>query len=84
MQMKMAFLILIGAVFIVSIFFGFLIWRQTIKFEKKAFVAKEKLHQEIANASEHATNAAISINEVALRLQDKSMELTNLLTRFEL
>ena len=48
MQMKMAFLILIGAVFIVSIFFGFLIWRQTIKFEKKAFVAKEKLHQEIA------------------------------------
>ncbi|HZJ84784.1 MAG TPA: hypothetical protein VFD02_04420, partial [Syntrophomonadaceae bacterium] len=45
--MKTAFLILIGSVLIVGIVFGILIWRQTIKFEKKAFAAKMSLDKEI-------------------------------------
>lgn len=46
-KMKTAFLILIGSVFLVGIVFGILIWRQTIKFEKKAFAAKIRLDKEI-------------------------------------
>ncbi|MEN6351481.1 MAG: hypothetical protein ABFD08_19075 [Syntrophomonas sp.] len=38
--MKTLFLILIVVVFIVTIVFGILIWRQTIKIEKKALEAK--------------------------------------------
>lgn len=39
--MKTGFLILIGIVLVGTIFFGFLIWRQTVKFEKKALIAKK-------------------------------------------
>jgi len=35
------YFILIGSVFILSILFAIIIWRQTIKFEKKALVAKK-------------------------------------------
>ncbi len=41
--MKIPFLILIGSVLIVTIIFAILIWRQSIKFEKKAQVAKQRL-----------------------------------------
>lgn len=40
--MKIGFLILIGVVLICSVFFGFVIWRQTLKFEKKARLAKQR------------------------------------------
>lgn len=40
--MKTGFLILIGVVLVCSILFGFLIWRQTVKFEKKAMAAKKR------------------------------------------
>ena len=35
------YFILIGSVFLFSILFAIIIWRQTIKFEKKALVAKQ-------------------------------------------
>lgn len=38
--MQKLYLILIAAVFLFSILFAVLIWRQTIKFEKKALAAK--------------------------------------------
>lgn len=38
----MAFHVLIGLVFILSIFFGILIWCQTIGFERKALVARKR------------------------------------------
>lgn len=40
--MKTGFLILMGIVLVCSILFGFLIWRQTVKFEKKAMAAKKR------------------------------------------
>ncbi len=45
--MKTAFLILIASVFVITILFGVLIWRQTVKFEKKALAAKNRLQEEI-------------------------------------
>ena len=39
--MQKLYFILIGSVFILSILFAIIIWRQTIKFEKKALVAKK-------------------------------------------
>lgn len=40
--MKQAFLLFIGFVFVTTIAFGILIWRQTIKFEKSALAAKRR------------------------------------------
>lgn len=53
--MKTAFLILIGSVFVVTIVFGILIWRQAIKFEKKALAAKKRQEQLIAEMEKEAT-----------------------------
>ncbi len=39
--MQKLYFILIGSVFLLSILFAIIIWRQTIKFEKKALVAKK-------------------------------------------
>lgn len=40
--MKTGFIILIGIVFIVTIIFGIIIWKQSVKFEKKALVLKQR------------------------------------------
>lgn len=40
--MQTGFIILIGIVLTVTIFFGIIIWRQTYKFEKKALVLKQR------------------------------------------
>lgn len=40
--MKIGFMILIAIVFIVTIIFGIIIWKQSIKFEKKALVLKQR------------------------------------------
>jgi predicted PurR-regulated permease PerM len=40
--MKTIFLIFVAAVFLITMIFGVLIWRQTIVFEKKALAAKQK------------------------------------------
>ena len=45
--MQTMFLILIGSVFILSITFAILIWRQLIKFEKKALAAKQRQKEHI-------------------------------------
>ena len=43
--MQKLYFILIGSVFILSILFAIIIWRQTIKFEKKALAAKQAKEQ---------------------------------------
>lgn len=40
--MQTKFLIFIAVVFIITIIFGVLIWRQTLVFEKKALAAKQR------------------------------------------
>ena len=40
--MQIEFIILIAIVFIVTIFFGIVIWKQSIKFENKALVLKQR------------------------------------------
>jgi len=40
--LRLSFLILIAIVFISTIFFAVIIWRQLIKFEKKALAAKRQ------------------------------------------
>jgi hypothetical protein len=40
--MKTIFLVFVAAVFLITMVFGVLIWRQTIVFEKKALAAKQK------------------------------------------
>ncbi|MGI5920575.1 MAG: hypothetical protein ACOX6I_02460 [Syntrophomonadaceae bacterium] len=40
--MQTIFLIFVAAVFLITIIFGVLIWRQTIIFERKALSAKHK------------------------------------------
>ena len=65
------YFILIGSVFIFSILFGIIIWRQTIKFEKKALVAKkakeEYLRQLMLEQEEEKRLAE-------LRLQEESQQ----------
>lgn len=41
-NMKTGFIILIAVAFIVTISFGIIIWRHSIKFEKKALVLKQR------------------------------------------
>lgn len=40
--MQAKFLIFIAVVFVITITFGILIWRQTLVFEKKALAAKQR------------------------------------------
>jgi predicted Holliday junction resolvase-like endonuclease len=40
--MQTIFLVFVAAVFLITMIFGVLIWRQTIVFEKKALSAKQK------------------------------------------
>ncbi|NLB51516.1 MAG: hypothetical protein GX808_01080 [Syntrophomonadaceae bacterium] len=40
--MRIGFMILIAIVFIVTIVFGIIIWKQSVKFEKKALVLKQR------------------------------------------
>ena len=69
--MQKLYFILIGSVFIFSILFGIIIWRQTIKFEKKALVAKkakeEYLRQLMLEQEEEKRLAE-------LRLQEESQQ----------
>lgn len=61
------YFILIGSVFILSILFAIIIWRQTIKFEKKALVAKkakeEYLNQLMLEQEEERRLAEIRLQE---------------------
>ncbi|HOQ08580.1 MAG TPA: hypothetical protein PLG09_00470 [Syntrophomonadaceae bacterium] len=50
--MKTGFLILIGIVLVCTIFFGILIWRQTVKFEKKALEAKKRKEEYLKKLEE--------------------------------
>lgn len=40
--METGFLVLIGIVFVVTIIFGIIIWKHSIKFEKKALILKQR------------------------------------------
>lgn len=73
--MQTAFLILIGIVFILSIFFAILIWRQTVKFEKKALAAKRRKEEymrqlELENEKEEAIRLASEKEQSAEELDD--------------
>lgn len=50
--MKTAFLILIGIVFVCTLFFATVIWRQTAKFEKKARIAKKQKEEYLLKLEE--------------------------------
>jgi len=50
--LKTGFLILIGIVLVCTIFFGILIWRQTVKFEKKALEAKKRKEEYLQKLEE--------------------------------
>lgn len=69
------YFILIGSVFILSILFAIIIWRQTIKFEKKALVAKqakeEYLKQLMLEQEEERRLAELRLQE---ELQQNSEE----------
>ncbi len=45
--MQTEFIILIAIVFIVTIFFGIVIWKQSIKFENKALILKQRKEEYI-------------------------------------
>jgi predicted Holliday junction resolvase-like endonuclease len=64
--LKTGFFILIGIVLICSIFFGIMIWRQTIKFEKKALEAKKQKEEYLQKLEEEQRLAqeASSTSEV--------------------
>jgi predicted PurR-regulated permease PerM len=50
--LKTAFLILIGIVFVCTIVFAIVIWRQTVKFEKKARIAKKQKEEYLLKLEE--------------------------------
>jgi predicted PurR-regulated permease PerM len=50
--LKTAFLILIGIVFVCTLFFAIVIWRQTVKFEKKARIAKKQKEEYLLKLEE--------------------------------
>lgn len=52
-----AFLVLISMVVLVSIVFGFIIWRHTISFEKKASIYKQRKDEYLKNLEEEARKA---------------------------
>jgi predicted Holliday junction resolvase-like endonuclease len=63
--LKTGFLILIGIVLICSIFFGIMIWRQTVKFEKKALQAKKQKEEYLRKLEEEQrlNQEALSANQ---------------------
>lgn len=65
--MQRFYLILIGSVLILSILFAILIWRQTVKVEKKAMIAKkakeEYLHQLMLEQEEERRLAELKLQE---------------------
>lgn len=73
--MQKLYFILIGSVFIISILFAIIIWRQTIKFEKKALAAKqakeEYLKQLMLEQEEERRLAELRLQE---ELQQKLQE----------
>ena len=66
--MQKLYFILIGSVFLLSILFAIIIWRQTIKFEKKALAAK-KAKEEYLNQLRLEQEKTRKIEE--LKLQDE-------------
>lgn len=56
--MPIAFLVLIGIVVIVTVFFGLVIWRQTIRFEKKAAVFKQRKEEYLKELEEEEARRA--------------------------
>lgn len=50
--LKTGFFILIGIVLVCTIFFGIMIWRQTVKFEKKALQAKKRKEEYLQQLEE--------------------------------
>jgi len=72
--MERLFHIFISLVFILSIFFGVLIWRQTIKFEKKALAAKKRkeefIHQFEIEQKQAQKVPVINNNEISLQGED--------------
>jgi predicted Holliday junction resolvase-like endonuclease len=50
--MQTKFLIFIAVVFVITIIFGILIWRQTLVFEKKALAAKQRKDQYLKQLEE--------------------------------
>jgi flagellar biosynthesis/type III secretory pathway M-ring protein FliF/YscJ len=72
------YLILIASVFILSIVFAILIWKQTIKFEKKALEAKrarEKFLNQLKLEREKEEEERRKAEELRLREQ-KEQEIT--------
>jgi len=71
------YFILIGSVFIFSILFGIIIWRQTIKFEKKALVAKkakeEYLRQLMLEQEEEKRLAELRLQEESQQNLEREM-----------
>jgi predicted Holliday junction resolvase-like endonuclease len=73
------YFILIVSVFILSILFAIIIWRQTIKFEKKALVAKrakeEYLNQLMLEQEEERKLAELKFQEeIAQEKQESQLE----------
>lgn len=75
--MQKLYFILIGSVFIFSILFGIIIWRQTIKFEKKALVAKkakeEYLKQLMLEQEEEKRLAELRLQEESQQNLEREM-----------
>ena|GEM_PF-720015 len=75
--MQKLYFILIGSVFIFSILFGIIIWRQTIKFEKKALVAKkakeEYLRQLMLEQEEEKRLAELRLQEESQQNLEREM-----------
>jgi flagellar biosynthesis/type III secretory pathway M-ring protein FliF/YscJ len=76
------YFILIGSVFILSILFAIIIWRQTIKFEKKALAAKkakeEYLNQLMLEQEEERRLAELRLEEeLQQKLQEELLENTD-------
>lgn len=68
--MKSAFLILIGVVLVITIVFGILIWRQSIRFEKKALELKKRKEEYLSRLEQQ---------EMAVNSQEKeALPITNL------
>lgn len=68
--MKSAFLILIGVVLVITIVFGILIWRQSIRFEKKALELKKRKEEYLSRLEQQ---------EMAVNSQEKkALPMTNL------
>lgn len=75
--MHKLYFILIGSVFILSILFAIIIWRQTIKFEKKALAAKkakeEYLAQLMLEQEEERRQADLRLQEELQQLQAEEL-----------